>query len=136
MTDMNHYAHHLIFSDRRSYRLTRHLLFWLLYFVCLAPLDIGYFNDCKANLHVNVSWMPLTMLNIFVILYWLVPKYLMRSKWKSFVILYGSWALMEIPLGFLTHLYLTYPYCWPPGPRPSLRQALPERPVIYPLGIA
>jgi two-component system LytT family sensor kinase len=135
MIVMKHYVHSLIFSDRRSYRLTRHLLFWLLYYTCLASLDNEYFGDLKANLHVNVSWMPLTMLNIFVTLYWLVPKYLMRSKWKSFAILYGTWALMEIPLGFLTHLYLTYPYCWAPGPRPSLRQAIPEILDIYPLVI-
>jgi hypothetical protein len=134
MTIMNNYTHLLIFSHRRGYRLTRHLLFWLLYFTCLAPLDTEYYS-VKGILHINVSWMPLTMLNIFVTLYWLVPRYLMRSKLKLFVLLYGGWMLMEIPLGFLTHLYLTYPYCWPPGPRPTLRQALPEILDIYPLVI-
>jgi sensor histidine kinase YesM len=134
MTIMNNYAHRLIFSDRRSYRLTRHFLFWLLYFACLSCLDSEYYSE-KAILHIVASWMPLTMLNIFVTLYWLVPGYLMRSKWKSFVLLYGSWALMEIPLGFLTHLYLTYPYCWDPGPRPTLRQALPQFLDLYPLVI-
>jgi Histidine kinase len=134
MTVMNNYAHHLIFSDRWSYRLTRHLLFWLLYFISLSLLDTEFYG-LRALLHVNVSWLPLNMLNIFVTLYWLVPRYLMRSKWKSFALLYGGWMLMEIPLGFLTHLYLTYPYCWDPGPRPTLRQALPEILDIYPLVI-
>jgi hypothetical protein len=135
MTIMNNYAHLLIFSDRRSYRLTRHLLFWLLYFTFLSPLDIEYYYSVKATFHINASWMPLTMLNIFVTLYWLVPRYLMRSKLKLFVLLYGGWILMEIPLAFFTHLYLTYPYCWDPGPRPTIRQALPEILDIYPLVI-
>ena len=134
MTVMNNYVHLLIFSDRWSYRLTRHLLFWLLYFICLSLLDTEFYGP-RALLHVNVSWMPLNMLNIFVTLYWLVPRYLMRSNWKSFALLYGGWMLMEIPLGFLTHLYLTYPYCWDPGPRPTLRQALPEFFDLYPLVI-
>ena len=129
---MNNYVHSLIFSDRWKYRLTRHLLFWLFYFACLSPLDTEYYS-ARALLHINASWMPLTMLNIFVTLYWLVPGYLMRSKWKSFVILYGSWMLLEVPLGFLTHYYLTYPYCWDPGPRPPFRQALPELLDLYPL---
>jgi sensor histidine kinase YesM len=132
MTVMNNYVHSLIFSDRRSYRLTRHFLFWLLYFTGLSPLLSGYYSG-KAILHINASWAPLTMLNIFVTLYWLVPGYLMRSKWKSFALLYGGWMLMEIPLGFLTHYYLTYPYCWPPGPRLAFRQALPQILDLYPL---
>jgi Histidine kinase len=134
MTVINNYAHHLIFSDRWSYRLTRHFLFWLLYFVSLSFLDTEFYG-LRALFHVNVSWLPLNMLNIIVTLYWLVPRYLMRSKWKSFALLYGGWMLMEIPLGFLTHLYLTYPYCWDPGPRPTLRQALPEILDVYPLVI-
>jgi len=134
MTVMNNYVHLLIFSDRWSYRLTRHLLFWLLYFIYLSLLDTEFYGP-RALLHINVSWMPLNMLNIFVTLYWLVPRYLMRSNWKSFALLYGGWMLMEIPLGFLTHLYLTYPYCWDPGPRPTLRQALPEFFDLYPLVI-
>jgi hypothetical protein len=133
MTVMNNYAHFLIFSDRWSYRLTRHLLFWLLYLICISSLNLDDLYDLKARVHMSVSWVPLTMLNIFVTLYWLVPRYLMRSNWKSFAILYGSWMLMEIPLGFLTHYYLTYPYCWEPGPRPSFRQALPEVLDVYPL---
>jgi LytS/YehU family sensor histidine kinase len=77
--------------------------------------------------------MPLTVLNLALTLYWLVPRYLMRSDWKTFSLLYGSWVIMEVPLAFLTHLYLTYPYCWGPGPRPSFREALPEIFDFYPL---
>jgi Histidine kinase len=131
---MNHYIHSLIFSERRGYRMTRHLLFWLLYFVSLSFLDTEFYG-LRTLFYVNVSWLPLNMLNIFVTLYWLVPRYLMRSNWKSFALLYGGWMLMEIPLGFLTHLYLTYPYCWKPGPRPTLRQALPAILDVYPLFI-
>jgi len=132
---MNNYAHHLIFNDRWNYRLVRHLLFWLLYLMSLSALGTNEFGGFKANVHIAMSWMPLTMLNIFVTLYWLVPRYLMRSRWHSFALLYGGWVVVEIILGFLTHYYLTYPYCWEPGPRPAFMKALPEILDFYPLVI-
>lgn len=123
---MNKYVHLLIFSDRWSYRLTRHLLFWLVYFASFSILGVNEFGDFKASVHLVTIWTPLTMLNVFVTLYWLVPGYLMRSDWRSFALLYGAWVLLEIVLEFLTHYYLAYHYVWGPGPRPPLRQALPE----------
>jgi hypothetical protein len=77
--------------------------------------------------------MPFAMLNTYVMVYWLVERYLLRAKYRAFFLGLSAWTAISIVLSFLTHLYLAYPYCWPSGPRPTIRQALPEFWDIYPI---
>jgi len=123
----------LINSNQWRYRLLRHLLFWLVYLVAYSILDLDEFDQPYAGLALAIRWMPFTMLNTYVTLYWLVGRYLLRSKFLAFFLLLGAWMIVLIPLAFLSHLYLLYPYCWEAGPRPTLRQALPELFDLYPI---
>jgi len=133
MTFINNYVHHLIFSDLRRYRLVRHLSFWLLYAITFSLMGINEFGNFVSNVHLVMIWTPLNLLNNLVIVYWLVPKYLMRSDWRPFILLYGGWMAMEIVLAYLTHYYLAYSYIWGVGHRPGFWQALPEIFDLYPL---
>jgi hypothetical protein len=122
----------VIHSNEWRYRLRRHGLFWLAYLVGYSFLDLDVYQQPFAGLQLAIRWLPFCALNTYVTL-WLVDRYLLRSKYRAFFLLLGSWTVVVVFLSFLTHLYLAYPYCWAPGPRPGFRQALPAIFDIYPI---
>ena len=123
----------LIHSNEWRYRLGRHGLFWLTYLVGYSFLDSDTYHVPFIGLSLAIRWLPYCMLNTYVMLYWLVERYLLRGRYRAFLLLLCAWAPVTIFLSFLSHLYLAYPLCWDPGPRPSFRQALPEIWDIYPI---
>ena len=123
----------LIHSDKWRYRLGRHGLFWLTYLVSYSFLDNDTYNAHLVGLSLAIRWMPYCVLNTYVTVYWLVERYLLRGRYRAFLLLLCAWTPVSIFLSFLSHLYLAYPLCWGPGPRPSFRQAFPEILDIYPI---
>jgi hypothetical protein len=123
----------LLNSNAWRRRLLRHLLFWLIYLAGYSLVDLDMEPNPDAGLALAIRWMPYTMLNTYVILYWIVERFLLRSRYRAFFIALASWTILTIPLAFLSHIYMAYPYCWPPGPRPTIRQALPAFFDIYPM---
>ena len=123
----------LIHSNEWRYRLGRHGLFWLTYLVGYSFLDSDTYHVPFVGLSLAIRWLPYCMLNTYVMLYWLVERYLLHARYRAFLLLLCAWAPVTVFLSFLTHLYLAYPLCWDPGPRPSFRQALPEIWDIYPM---
>ncbi len=123
----------LINSNEIRYRICRHAIFWLMYIIgySFIGIDTGY--GLFGPFMLAIRWLPFTALNTYVILYWLVERYLLRLRYRTFFLLLAAWTAVGVFLAFLTHLYLVYPYCWEPGPRPSFRQALPEIFDIYPI---
>ena len=115
----------LIHSTEWRYRLSRHGLFWLIYLVGYSFIDLDVYGPF-GGLQLAIRWMPFAMLNTYVVVYWLVDRFLLKARYRAFFGWLIIWSLITVFLAFLTHLYLAYPYCWDPGPRPSFRQALPE----------
>jgi hypothetical protein len=130
---MNISVHDLIHGNQWRYRLLRHGLFWLVYLIGYSFIDLAEYDQPYAGLALAVRWMPFTVLNTYVTLYWLVERFLLRSRYWTFLLWLTVWTILLVPLAFFSHLYLCYPYCWAPGPRPSLRQALPELFDLYPI---
>ena len=124
----------LIHSNHWRCRLARHGLFWLIYLTGYSFLALEY-PQPFAGLQLAIRWLPFTMLNTYVILYGLVERYLLRAKYKAFFSLLAAWTAASVFLAFLTHLYIVYPFCWDPGPRPGFRQAFPEILDVYPIFI-
>ena len=123
----------LIHSDEWRYRLGRHGLFWLTYLVGYSFLDNDTYNAPFTGLSLAIRWMPYCVLNTYVTVYWLVERYLLRGRYRAFLLLLCAWTPVSIFLSFLSHLYLAYPLCWGPGPRPSFRDAFPEIVDVYPI---
>lgn len=126
-------VHQLIHGNQWRHRLLRHGLFWLVYLIGYSFIDLAEYDEPFAGLALAIRWLPFTVLNTYVTLYWLVERFLLRSRYWTFVLWLTIWTMTLVPLAFLSHVYLVYPYCWPSGPRPSLRQALPEIFDLYPI---
>lgn len=123
----------IIHSNQLRYRIYRHGLFWLTYLASYSFLAVDFYMGVFDGLQLAVRWLPFCLLNVYVTVYWLVDRCLLRSKYSSFVLMSCLWFAVLIVLAFLTHLYLVYPYCWADGPRPSFHDALTDIFDIYPI---
>jgi hypothetical protein len=91
--------HNLIFSDLRSYRITRHVLFWTirLFFVLTAKyISLNVYNGVawplKNHLILCSAVRLLEAFYCYAVIYWLLPKYLVKEKYISF----AFWLLLKL----------------------------------------
>lgn len=92
----------LIFSNNPRYRIARHILFWLswiLYYTIFVTLSWARFPFFKAFVPafiVESLSMPMDMAFCYSIIYFLIPRYLSRGKYISFVVLWLIFSLIFI----------------------------------------
>jgi len=101
----------LIFSNNPRYRISRHILFWstwILYytiFVTLSWSRIPFYKAFVPSLIVETFSMPMDMAFCYTIIYFLIPRYLSRGKYISFVLF---WLLLSLFFIFCFRLYSRY----------------------------
>ncbi|MBS1596947.1 MAG: histidine kinase [Bacteroidetes bacterium] len=101
----------LIFSNNPRYRIARHILFWgswILYYTIFVTLSWPKFPFFKAfvpAIIVETLSMPMDMAFCYSIIYFLIPRYLSRGKYISFVLL---WLLLSLVFIFCFRLYTNY----------------------------
>src|SRR5579859_3773091 len=94
----------LIYSDERGVRIFRHVLFW-------TTDLLSYLVVISANTQINsgivfgiLSRMPLVIILVYVILYYLIPKYSnQKNGWGPF--LWGVGILVYIGVGIRGYRY-------------------------------
>lgn len=71
-----------------SNRIIKHILYWLV-FVCFFTLIWGtYDNDYYRNFMIQVFSLPSRLILVYVTLFFLFPKFLLKKKYGTFVLLY------------------------------------------------
>jgi len=69
-------------------RIAKHLLYWLV-FVCFFTLIWGtYDNDYYRNFMIQVFSLPSRLILVYVTLFFLFPRFLLKKKYGKFVLLY------------------------------------------------
>jgi hypothetical protein len=113
---MSVYGEKIIFEKR--YRLLRHLLFWAVYlffFSFLSSFDLESYPKGVLTALMNA---PVVILYTYVILGWMVPRFLVTGRYLTFFILYCIWAIAGMVLNFLFRYYILFPFRG--GLRPSI----------------
>jgi Kef-type K+ transport system membrane component KefB len=92
-----------IFSDWPRYRLARHVSFWLVTTVFFALI---YGNKVvRPGLWVSfveaLMYLPTHLLMAYFLLYWVLPRYLLRGKYARAV---AAVLVMTLLVAFLSHL--------------------------------
>jgi two-component system, LytTR family, sensor histidine kinase AlgZ len=117
---MGVFVNHLVFSRARGYRLTRHALFWLFSLGIFVNMDSAFTGSKVASLKAGLTFLPLEMLYIYVILYWLVPRTLMHSAYVAFCLRFIGWIAVNLLLDYFWRYYLidhtSFTYSWPRPP--------------------
>ena len=96
-----------LFSNKWHYRLSRHLTFWLIASFGLGLVGLGIrplFNaeittgSVREHILQPLLYLPGQLFFVYMLLYWLIPHYLLRSKYMQTAILA---ALLAILSGFI-----------------------------------
>src|ERR1700722_6571375 len=107
--------HELIFSENRRTRIARHLIFWIgwySYMVCTqvrnqAPQNIGMKNFIIYQLGVSANRILLQIIFCYMLVYFLVPRYLPKKKYKAFAA-----SLVLVVFCFYWITYFDFLYIW------------------------
>lgn len=91
----------LVFSNEKRYRVGRHVLFWICYWIYYGMLhaaqsfggpEIMYFNNLPYTLTESILTMIPHMLLAYPMLYFILPKFFLKKKYLAgFVLLAVVW---------------------------------------------
>jgi sensor histidine kinase YesM len=101
-----------IFSDRPRYRVARHVSFWLTTTVFFALI---YGNKVvRPGLWVSfveaLMYLPTHLLTAYFLMYWVLPRYLLRGKYVHAVAAVAGITGVVAFLSYLISSYVTVPY--------------------------
>ena len=89
---------------RERSRVTRHLLFWVLFLLLWSAHDLNYHRDILENLQTNLFvFVPYSML-VYFNLYFLTPKLLLRKK----IVPYLALLIFSVALAIWLVSYYLY----------------------------
>ena len=103
----NEFLKQIIFE--RRYWWLRHLLFWIIYFFVFAMWDGFDINNYKSGIETTLVFTPANFIYIYGIVYWLVPKFLIKGKHLEFCLMFGIWMMAGLIMNFLTRYYILLP---------------------------
>jgi two-component system sensor histidine kinase AlgZ len=93
----------LVFSNNLKYRITRHVLFWVLWisyytiFMTISWLQKYPFSTSfSASLVEETLAMPLDILFCYAVIYFLIPRFLFTGRYILMVVLWLAFSLIHI----------------------------------------
>lgn len=103
--------HDFIFSNERRYRLTRHITFWLCWIIFAGCVQLtGYTPMTWRQIVIFQSVRVLTRLPLHLIfcyftVYFLVPRFIQKGKYKQFVLFFSLSFLLLLEISYLWFFY-------------------------------
>jgi len=96
-----------IFSHK--YRTLRHVVFWIVHTIIFSFL-FKLAGATYWEMHVlSIIWVPPFILYGYPIMYWLIPKFLLKEKYIQFSFLLLLWAIAGYFFNYLCRIYLSFP---------------------------
>ncbi len=87
-----------------KYRIINHILFWIfIYFFYSLPIVLSY--ELKPNIFINLIYIPLDIITVYVVIEFLIPRFLLRKR-NFLIFVLGASAI--IGLNFLGSIYIRY----------------------------
>lgn len=106
---MKGYSENLfIFSPR--YRLLRHLVFWAVHILIFTFIFWPTRGKYGAHLLLSTMWAILAIIYSYPVMYWIIPRYLLKEKYYSFVFIMLLWAIAGWFWNFICRTYIYFPF--------------------------
>ncbi len=126
--------HDLIFSNKRSLRLSRHVIFWLSWFLYLSctqlrnqtPDEVGMKSFVIYQMSVSANRVILQMLFCYPLIYFIIPRFFQKKKYVAFSIL-----LTLLLVAFYWVTYIDYLYIWTDRSSPIFFDIPAIRPLTF-----
>lgn len=99
-------ANDFIFSSRN--RIWRHIVFWGAYIILTGLMYASYSKGVwtvQRQLFLGLLWMPARLAYCYPLMYWVLPKYLLKGKYVQFAAIILLWFIAG---WFLNYLYRAY----------------------------
>jgi hypothetical protein len=97
-----------IFSNNTSHKLTRHLVFWILFSVyfwvqSIRPEEYSEFFEASPYKSAFISFccfIPVCLLTVYLFIYILLPVFLQKKNYLSFSFAFFSWFSVAIFINY------------------------------------
>ena len=93
-----------------KFRIWRHIAFWLTYTVLTAVVYVNYSQGIwsfQRQMFLGLFWLPVRMIYCYPILYWFIPKFLLKGKYMQF----GGIILLWFVVGwFFNYFFRAYAF--------------------------
>jgi sensor histidine kinase YesM len=96
----------ILFSPK--YRIWRHVAFWTVQCLFFALLYMSQ-RGLKHELFIVGHWLPARMLYAYPLMYWALPKYLLKGKYVQFLVIIVLWVLAGAYFNYLYRAYVSIP---------------------------
>ncbi|CAA9217944.1 MAG: hypothetical protein AVDCRST_MAG95-400 [uncultured Adhaeribacter sp.] len=111
-----------IFSDESRHRLARHVTFWLtcaVFFTIVygskpfgsdIPFQHVYVTSYQLALVEAIAFLPIHMTLSYALMYWLIPRFLMRGRYFDFLLGLIISILITATLSYFISKYILGPF--------------------------
>ena len=99
--------HELLFSAK--YRIWRHVAFWAAYTFIVAFTWQNVGKSFSQNLTNGLIWLPVRLLYCYPLMYWVLPKFLLKGKYTQFAVIILFWAVAGLFINYLFRAYIFIP---------------------------
>ena len=102
--------HRFIFSSK--YRIWRHVVFWFAFTLLTALIYVASSQDLslRRQLILGFVWLPVRILYCYPLMYWLLPKYLLKGKYVQFCAMVLLWFVAGWFINYLFRIYFFIPF--------------------------
>lgn len=108
-------AYDFIFSNRLLHHLTRHVIFWIIflvyfYYVNLIPGTTQDLWSSKtySNALQLIIYFPVSVISVYVSIYILLPRYILRGKYISLLLITAGLSVIYFLLACLLTILLAH----------------------------
>ncbi len=96
-----------IFSNR--YRILRHIIYWVTYLLIWAIFWNLFFPTYWASVFITFFWLPVKIMYSYPLAYYIIPKFLLKSRYLAFIAIVFAWGVAGWFINFLTMAYIIFP---------------------------
>ncbi len=99
-----------LFSPK--YRVWRHVSFWIghaLFFAVIFYAERNFWQNLGRNLFTPLVWIPVRMLYCYPLMYWALPKFLLKGKYQKFCFLILAGVIAGFFFNYLFRAYIYIP---------------------------
>ncbi len=82
-------------------RMLTHIAFWVIYYLAFSLIwaeEDAYF----ASFYLEFVLLPARVIGVYLMIYWLIPEYLVKKKYRDFLIMY---ACLLVFTGLMQRLF-------------------------------
>lgn len=110
---MESFLSQLVLSNALSYRLLRHILFWVLcvfFFVTIYASFWNYGSNTPNSIFEAVAFLPAHMFLSYTIIYIVIPRYLLTGRYFSIFVAVVFLILVTALISYLISQIIITPY--------------------------